>query len=127
MHIQKKKLTRNGIGTRNPKAKPKVYSSRAEDLIVLLLFAVSFSALEQEYQDIYHAYHITDQVISDLKDTKRDIENHFTGWFKFATDMAPPVCVDPKYLERQSVGVASGITFLVLTVRATIVDHLLLL
>ena len=47
-HLEKK-LTRNGIGTRNPKAKPKVYSSHAEDLIVLLLFAVSFSALEQEY------------------------------------------------------------------------------
>ena len=59
--------------------------------------------------------------------TKRDIENHFKDWFKFATDMAAAVCVDPKYLERQSVGVASGITFLVLTVRATIVDHLLLL
>ena len=35
-----------------------------------------------------------DQVISDLKDTKRDIENEFTEWFKFATDMAASVGVD---------------------------------
>ena len=35
-----------------------------------------------------------DQVISDLKDTKRDIENEFKGGFKFATDMASSVGVD---------------------------------
>ena len=45
---------------------------------------------------MYHAYHMTDQVISDLKDAKRDIENEFKGWFKFATDMAASVGVDPK-------------------------------
>ena len=44
---------------------------------------------------MYHAYHMTDQVISDLKDAKRDIENEFKGWFKFATDMAASVGVDP--------------------------------
>ena len=37
-----------------------------------------------------------DQIISDLKHTKRDIENEFKGWFKFATDMAAPVGVNPE-------------------------------
>ena len=39
---------------------------------------------------------MTDQVISDLKDTKRDTENEFKGWFKFATDMAASVGVNPE-------------------------------
>ena len=51
----------------------------------LVTFAVLFNGLEplkplvtklqKINQDIYHTYHMTDQVISDLKDTKRDIEN----------------------------------------------------
>ena len=45
---------------------------------------------------MYHAYHITDLIISGLKDTKRDSENEFKGWFKFAIDMAAPFGVDPK-------------------------------
>ena len=51
-----------------------------------------------------------DQIISDLKHTKRDIENEFKGWFKFATDMAAPVGV-----------------VLALTVRVTTVCQLLFL
>ena len=39
---------------------------------------------------------MTDQVISDLKDTKRDTENEFKGWFKFAIDMAASVGVNPE-------------------------------
>ena len=37
---------------------------------------------------------MTDQVISDLKDTKRDIESKFKGWFKFAIGMAASVGMD---------------------------------
>ena len=37
MDIYRQKLTRNGIGTRNSKAKPKTYPLHAEDLIVLML------------------------------------------------------------------------------------------
>ena len=72
----------------------------------LVAFAVLFNGLEplkplvtklqKRNQDIYHTYHMTDQVISDLKDTKRDIENEFKEWFKFATDMAAFVGVDPE-------------------------------
>ena len=69
-------------------------------------FAVLFNGLEplkplvtklqKRNQDIYHAYHMIDQVISDLNDTKRDIENEFKRWFKFAIDMAASVGVDPE-------------------------------
>ena len=72
----------------------------------LVAFAVLFNGLEplkplvtklqKRNLDIYHAYHMIDQVISDLKDTKRDIEHEFKGWFKFATDMAASVGVDPE-------------------------------
>ena len=37
-----------------------------------------------------------DQIISDLKDAKRNIEKEFKEWFKFATDMATSVGVDPE-------------------------------
>ena len=40
---------------------------------------------------------MVDQVISDSKNVKRDIENEFKGWFKFATDMAASVGVDPEH------------------------------
>ena len=33
--------------------------------------------LQKRNQDIYHAYHMIDQVIIDLKDTKRATENEF--------------------------------------------------
>ena len=72
----------------------------------VVAFAVSFNGLEpfkplvtklqKRNQGIYHAYHMIDQVISDLKDTKRNIESGFKGWFKFATDMAACVGVDPE-------------------------------
>lgn len=39
---------------------------------------------------------MTDQVISDLKDTKTDIENEFKRCFKFGIDMATAVGVDPE-------------------------------
>ena len=45
---------------------------------------------------MYHAYHMIDQVISNLKDTKRDIKKEFKGWFKFATDTAASIGVDPE-------------------------------
>ena len=72
----------------------------------LLAFAVLFNRLElvkppliklqKRNRDIYHAYHMTGHVISDLNDTKRDIENEFQGWSKFTTDMAASVDVDPE-------------------------------
>ena len=72
----------------------------------LVAFAVLFNGLEplkplvtklqKKNQDTYHACHKIDKVISDLKDTKRDIENEFKGRFKFATDMAASVGVDPE-------------------------------
>ena len=52
--------------------------------------------LQKRNQDIYHAYDMIDQIISDLKDAKRNIENEFKEWFKFATDMATSVGVDPE-------------------------------
>lgn len=70
---------------------------------------------------------MTDQVITDLKDTKRDIENEFKGWFKFANDMAASVVWTLKSLESQSVGAVLGIASLVLTVKVTTVDQLLFL
>ena len=103
----------------------------------LVYFALLFNGLEplkplvtklrKRNWDIYHAYHMAHQVISDLKDTKRDIENEFKAWFKFATDVAASVDVNLKSLKRQSVGIVSGIMFLVLTVRVTTVDQLLFL
>ena len=55
----------------------------------LLAFAVLFNRLEpvkppliklqKRNRDIYHAYHMTGHVISDLNDAKRDIENEFQG------------------------------------------------
>ena len=55
----------------------------------LVAFAISYNGLEplkplvtklqKRDQDIYHAYNMTDQVIRDLKDTKRNIENEFKG------------------------------------------------
>ena len=55
----------------------------------LVVFIVLFNVLEplkplvtklqRRNQKIYHVYHMIDQVISDLKDTKRDIENEFKG------------------------------------------------
>ena len=52
--------------------------------------------LQKRNLDIYHAYYMINKVIRDLKDIKRDIENEFKGWFKFATDMASSVGVDPE-------------------------------
>ena len=55
----------------------------------LVAFAILYNGLEplkplvtklqKRDQDIYHAYNMTDQVIRDLKDTKRNIENEFKG------------------------------------------------
>ena len=83
--------------------------------------------LQKRNHDIYKAYLMTDQVITDLKDTKRDIENEFKGWFKFANDMAASVVWTLKSLESQSVGAVLGIASLVLTVKVTTVDQLLFL
>ena len=45
----------------------------------LVPFKLFVTELEKRNQDIYHAYHMTDQVVSGLKDTKRDNENKFKG------------------------------------------------
>ena len=72
----------------------------------LVVFAILFNGLgplkplvtklQKRNQDIYQAPHMTDQAISDLKDTKRDTENKFKEWFKFSTGMAASVDVEPE-------------------------------
>ena len=86
------------------KAQGLFFSCRRFDHLVA--FAVLFNGLEplkpliaklqKRNQDIYYAYHMIDQVVSHLKATKRDIENEFKGWFKFAIDMVASVRVDPE-------------------------------
>ena len=74
----------------------------------LVAFAVLFNGLEplkplvtklqKRNQDIYQAYHMIDQVLSDLKDVKNNIEEEFSAWFKFAVDMGASVDINPDKL-----------------------------
>ena len=71
----------------------------------LVAFAVLFNGLEpmkplvtklqKRNRDIYQAYHMIDRVVSDLSDVKKNIENEFSGWYKFAVDMGASVGVQP--------------------------------
>ena len=70
----------------------------------LVAFAVLFNGLEplkplatklqKRNRDIYLAYHMIDQLLSDLKDVKNNIEE-FSAWFKFAVDMGASVVIHP--------------------------------
>ena len=68
-----------------------------------------------------------DLVISDLKDTKRDIENEFKGWLKFATDMAASFVVDPEKPRTAKCWRRYKDNVLVLTIRVATVDQFLFL
>ena len=75
-------------------------------------------------QDIYNEYHMTDQIISDLKailkTNSKDGSNLQLIWLRLLVWTL-------KSLQPQSVGIVLGITFLLVTVKVPTFHQLLLL
>ena len=99
----------------------------------LVAFAVLFNGLEplnllatklrKRKQDIYQAYHMIDQVLSDLKDVKNNIVEEFSAWFKFTVDMVASVVTHQDNQGQKNAEIILKIMFRALIMKVTTVDH----
>ena len=70
-----------------------------------LNFDIFFGFMTTLERDIYVAYKMIVKVISDLKDTRENIEENFTNWFEFAVQMSESVGAEQKCQELPVAGV----------------------